>query len=154
MLFLFGRITLSWLTDTKCYTFSDPQARADLNDYRYFRNGGNVGNLRNVGNVRNVENFRNVRSDRQIPSIIHFWNNMLDLSYMMKSISGLVGMWGMSGMYKKFSVFFYQIHWTFCQTPWFFTKNAIFFTKSYWTFTKLKKLEFILNFNQTILNVY
>ena len=55
------------LTDTKCYTFSDPQARADLNDYRYFRNGGNVGNLRNVGNVRNVENFRNIRSDRQTP---------------------------------------------------------------------------------------
>ena len=114
------------LTDTKCYTFSDPQAQADLNDYRYFRNGGNVGNLRNVGNVRNVENFRNVRSDRQTPSIIHFWNNMLDLSYMMKSISGLVGMWGMSGIYKKFSVFFTKYTELFAKHPDFLPKMPYF----------------------------
>ena len=36
-------------TDTKCHTFLEPQARADLND------DGNVRNGRNVGNVSNAE---------------------------------------------------------------------------------------------------
>ena len=60
-------------------------AQADLSDDRYFSNDGTV---RSVGNVRDFDNFRNVRRDRQTPSVIHFWNNKLELI----CISGMVGM--------------------------------------------------------------
>ena len=43
------------LPDTKCHTFLEPQARADLNDDGNVRNGRNVGNVRNFGNIRNAE---------------------------------------------------------------------------------------------------
>ena len=40
------------LTDTKCQTFLEPEAPADLND------DGNVRNSKNVGNIRNAEIHR------------------------------------------------------------------------------------------------
>ena len=46
--------------DIKCHTFSESQARGDLNDGGNFKNGRDFRNVRNVGNVRN---FRNVRTD-------------------------------------------------------------------------------------------
>ena len=39
------------LPDTKCYTFLEPQAQADLNDDGNVRNGRNVGKVRNIGNA-------------------------------------------------------------------------------------------------------
>ena len=51
---------MSDIQDTKCHTFSEPQARGDLNDDGNFRNGWDFGNVRNV---ENVKNFRNVRTD-------------------------------------------------------------------------------------------
>ena len=50
------------LPDTKCHTFLEPQARADLNDYGNVINGRNVGNVRNVWNVKNVRNVKNVKT--------------------------------------------------------------------------------------------
>ena len=47
--------TVKTLPDTKCHTFLEPQARADLNDDGNVRNGRNVRNVWNVGNVRNVK---------------------------------------------------------------------------------------------------
>ena len=59
-------------TDIKCYTFLEPQPRADLND------DGNVRNYRNVGNVRNVGNIRKAKisgMSGQTSSVIPFQND-------------------------------------------------------------------------------
>ena len=50
------------LTDTKCQTFLEPDAPADLNDDGNVRNDRNVGNVRNVCNIRNAESVINVRT--------------------------------------------------------------------------------------------
>ena len=55
------------LTYTKCHTFSESQAQADLNDDENFRNGQDVGNVRNSG------------MSVQIPSFIPFQNHNLEL---------------------------------------------------------------------------
>ena len=47
--------------DIQCYTFLEPQARADLNYDGYFWNGGNVSN---------VEKIRNIMTDRHQVSYV------------------------------------------------------------------------------------
>ena len=57
---------------TKCHTFLEQQARADLND------DGNVRNFRNVRNVE-ISGMLRMSGHRQTPSVIHFWNHKLEL---------------------------------------------------------------------------
>ena len=66
------------MTDTKCHTFWESQARADLNDDGNFWNGENIGMLRISGMLG------------QTSSVIPFRNHNLELNRML-GISGMVG---------------------------------------------------------------
>ena len=56
------------LTDTKCNTFSEPQARADLNEDGNFGNGGNV----RMSGMLTISGM-----SEQTSSVIPFWNHTL-----------------------------------------------------------------------------